>query len=65
MTNVSRGLGIVLAEDVPAIAKTRPPGNSIWSDLKNFSWLNLSLSLVAWDKLCPEYEAFLPEVITS
>jgi len=43
--HLNLGLAVVLAEDVPAIAKTKPP--------------------VAWDKLCPEYEAFLPEIITS
>jgi hypothetical protein len=28
MALVFRGLAIVLAEDVPAIAQTKPPGNS-------------------------------------
>ena len=34
MNIISRGLGIVLAEDVPAIAETKPPRNSICCLLK-------------------------------
>ncbi|KAF8798409.1 laccase [Phlegmacium glaucopus] len=43
--HLNLGFAIVLAEDVPAIAKTTPPD--------------------AWDQLCPAYNAFLPEIITT
>jgi iron transport multicopper oxidase len=42
--HLNLGFAIVLAEDVPAIAQTKPPS--------------------AWDALCPDYNAFLPEITT-
>jgi iron transport multicopper oxidase len=61
--HLNQGLAIVLAEDVPAIAKTDPPGKFNYSLLMNFILIRTRF-LEAWDALCPAYNAFLSEMPT-
>ena len=50
-----RGLAVVFAEDVPAIAETNPPGKETYSNnVFNFSEPGFTDS---WRELCPIYNA--------
>jgi hypothetical protein len=64
MSIMCRGLAVVLAEDVPAIAKSDPPGKATpYPSFGVFSerWSNI---VAAWDQLCPIYDALPAEVFT-